>query len=79
MTTIALNYSKSLLEGLIGSVKKTLQGIMIGIVIARQTQANEYVARQISRYEYNGDNYWQILHELNAKTISKIQKEFGRE
>jgi hypothetical protein len=76
MTTIALNYSKSLLEGLIGSVKKTFQGVMIGMMIARQTQANEQVARLISKYEYNGSDYWPILHDLNAKTISRIEKEF---
>ena len=76
MTTIALNYSKSLLEGLLGSVKKTLQGIMIGMMIARQTQANQEVARQVSKYEYNGKNYWQILHQLNAATINSIEKEF---
>lgn len=76
MTTIALNYSKSLLEGLFGSVKKFLQGIMIGMMIARQTQANQKVAEEVSRYEYNGQNYWQILHQLNAATISSIEKEF---
>jgi hypothetical protein len=76
MTTIALNYSKSLLEGLFGSVKKTIQGVMIGMMIARQTQANQEVARQVSKYEYNGKNYWQILHQLNAATISSIEKEF---
>lgn len=76
MTTIALNYSKSLLEGLFGSVKKTIQGVMIGMMIARQTQANQEVARQVSKYEYNGKNYWQILHQLNAATINSIEKEF---
>tara|TARA_B100000902_G_scaffold3675_1_gene4701 strand:+ start:23597 stop:23752 length:156 start_codon:yes stop_codon:yes gene_type:complete len=49
---------------------------MIGMMIARQTQANQKVAEQISKYEYNGENYWQILHELNAATINSIQKEF---
>ena len=76
MTTIALNYSKSLLEGLLGGVKKTIQGVMIGMMIARQTQANQEVARQVSKYEYNGKNYWQILHQLNAATINSIEKEF---
>jgi len=86
MTTIALNYSKSLLEGLFsilkivfGGVKKTLQGMMIGIMIARQTQANHYVAQQISKYEYNGQEYHRILHELNQSTIAQIHKEFGND
>ena len=75
MTTIALSYSKSLLEGLFsilkivfGGVKKTLQGMMIGLMIARQTQANHYIAQQISKYEYNGQEYHRILHELNQST-----------
>ena len=49
---------------------------MIGMMIARQTQANQKVAEEVSRYEYNGQNYWQILHQLNAATINSIEKEF---
>jgi hypothetical protein len=49
---------------------------MIGMMIARQTQANQLVAEQVSKYEYNGKNYWQILHQLNAATIKNIEKEF---
>ena len=79
MTTLVLNYSTSLLEGLWSGVKKTLQGIMLGYAIARQTQANRYVAEQISRYEYNGENYWVILNDLNQKTIQELQKEFGHD
>ena len=52
MTTIALNYSTRILEGSWNVVKKTLQGLMLGYAIARQTQANRYVAEQLSRYEY---------------------------
>ena len=79
MTTIALNYSTKILEGSWNVVKKTLQGIMLGYAIARQTQANRYVAEQISRYEYNGENYWVILNDLNQKTIQELQKEFGND
>ena len=79
MTTIALNYSTRILEGSWNVVKKTLQGIMLGYAIARQTQANRYVAEQISRYEYNGENYWVILNDLNQKTIQELQKEFGND
>ena len=60
-------------------LKKTLQGFMIGWMVARQTQANRYAAEQISRYEYNGENYWQILSDLNSKTISELHKEFANE
>ena len=77
MTTLVLNYSQNLLEGFFRVLKKTLQGIMLGYAIARQTQANRYVADQISRYEYNGKDYWVILNDLNKKTIEQIHKEFG--
>ena len=51
--------------------------MMIGIMIARQTQANNYIAQQISKYEYNGQEYHRILAALNKKTIQSIHKEFG--
>lgn len=79
MTTIALNYSTRILEGSWNVVKKTLQGIMLGYAIARQTQANRYVAEQLSRYEYNGENYWVILNDLNQRTIQELQKEFAND
>ena len=79
MTTLVLNYSQSLLEGLWSGLKKTLQGFMVGYMVARQCQANRYVAEQISRYEYNGENYWVILNDLNQKTIKQIHEEFGNE
>ena len=79
MTTLVLNYSQSLLEGFWSGLKKTLQGFMVGYMVARQCQANRYVAEQISRYEYNGDNYWVILNDLNQKTIKQIHEEFGNE
>lgn len=77
MTTIALNYSQSLLNGIWRVFKKTLQGMMIGYMIARQTQANQYVAQQlINSGEYRRDEYWILLSSLNQKTIDSIQKEF---
>ena len=79
MTTIALNYSTRILEGVWVGIKKTLQGVMLGYAIARQTQANRYVAEQLSRYEYNGENYWIILNDLNQRTIQELQKEFGND
>ena len=77
MTTLVLNYSQSLLEGLWRGFKNTLKGMMIGYMIARQQSANRYVAEQVSKYEYNGKDYWVILNDLNKKTIEQIHKEFG--
>ena len=87
MTTIALNYSLSLLDGFLSilktianGIKKTLQGIMIGWMVARQTKANEYVAEQMIRYgEYRKDDYYNLLHELNKKTIENVHKEVTSE
>ena len=84
MTAIALNYSKSLIEGflavlkiVLNGAKKTLQGIMVGWMIARQTQANTHVAQQlINAGEYRQSDYWTLLNDLNARTIASIHKEF---
>jgi hypothetical protein len=50
---------------------------MIGWIIARQTQANQHIARQlVDSGEYRREEYWNLLHQLNAKCISSIHKEF---
>ena len=77
MTTLVLNYSTSLLEGFVKGFKNTLKGFMVGWMIARQAQANRYVAEQISRYEYNGQDYYIILDKLNRRTVKQIHEEFG--
>ena len=67
MTAIALSYSKSLLEGLWVGLKKTLQGIMIGYMLARQTSANRVVAQQlIDTGEYRQDQYYEVLNLSQA-------------
>lgn len=77
MTTMVLNYSQSLLEGLWSGLKKTLQGIMIGYLIARQTEANRLVAQQlVNAGEYRQSDYWSLLNDLNSRTIQSIHKEF---
>ena len=78
MTTIALSYSKSLLEGLWIGLKKTLQGFMIGYMLARQTSANRVVAQQlIDTGEYRQDQYHEVLNKLKQQCIASIHKEFG--
>tara|TARA_B100000683_G_scaffold18630_1_gene18294 strand:- start:393 stop:635 length:243 start_codon:yes stop_codon:yes gene_type:complete len=80
MTTIALSYSTKILEGSWKVVKKTLQGIMIGYMIARQSEANKAVAQQmINAGEYRQDDYWTLLNDLNARTIQSIHKEFAND
>jgi hypothetical protein len=80
MTTIALNYSKSLLEGLWTGLKNTLQGIMVGYILARQAAANQHVAQQlINCGEYRQEDYHNLLAELNRKAIQSIGKEFSRD
>jgi hypothetical protein len=77
MTTMVLNYSQSLLEGLWSGLKKTLQGIMIGYLIARQTEANRLVAQQlVNAGEYRQSDYWSLLNDLNSRTIQSIHREF---
>jgi hypothetical protein len=74
---MVLNYSQSLLEGLWSGLKKTLQGIMIGYLIARQTEANRLVAQQlVNAGEYRQSDYWSLLNDLNSRTIQSIHREF---
>ena len=74
MTEIALNYSRSLLEGFWGGLKTTLQGIMVGWIIARQTQVNQMIARRIATTEIP---YGEALENLNRDTLNSIHREFN--
>lgn len=78
MTTIALK-TAYLTGSVWNAVKKTFQGILIGIAISRQCEANRYVAEQMVRTgDWNKDDYYVILQDLNQKSIAQIEKEFGR-
>ena len=83
MTALALqslNFSTRVLEKVGTFLKNTLRAIMVGWMIARQTQANTHLARiLIDSGEYNRSehNYYTILADLNRKTIDNIHKEFG--
>ena len=77
MTTLVLNYSQSLLERFFSGLKKTLQGVMIGWMIARQSAANASIAETMIRAgEYRDEDYHWLLADLNARTIASIKKEF---
>jgi len=83
MTAIALqslNFSTKILNGFFNGVKKTLQGIMFGYMLARQNQANVYIARQlIHEYKGVGHTVESLEAELNAKTLERLKKEFCRD
>jgi len=52
--------------------------MMIGWMVARQTQANQEVARQMIKYgEYRQDEYWNLVAKLNRDCIQRIHKEFS--
>jgi len=77
MTALALNYSQSLFNGFWRVLKKTLQGIMVGYLVARQTQANQHVAQiLINAGEYRQEDYYVLLADLNHKTIRSIHEKF---
>ena len=82
MTALALqslSFSTKILEKLGRILKKTLQAMMLGWVIARQTQANTHLARILmdsGEYNRSEHNYYTILADLNKKTIDNIHKEF---
>ena len=77
MTALALNYSQSLFNGIWSVLKKTLQGIMVGYMVARQTQANHHVAQLlINSGEYRQEDFYVLLADLNRKTIQDIHEKF---
>ena len=68
MTTIVLNYSKSLLE----IIWENLKGFGKSLVFARQMTAN----RQIAEYLYHSGEYktyHEALTSLNEKTIRAMK------
>lgn len=78
MTALALNYSQSLFNGFWRVLKKSIQGIMIGYMIARQTQANQHVAQLLIRAgEYRQQDYYNLVHQLNQKTIESIHEKYN--
>lgn len=78
MTTLVLNYSTNLLERFSSGLKKALQGVMIGYMISRQTQANYHVAQMlIDAGEYRQDQYYNLVHELNQKTIKAAYEKYN--
>ena len=84
MTALALqslSFSTKVLEKVGTILKKTLHGIMVGWLVARQTQANRYVAQQLiqsGEYSKGEYNYYTLLAELNQKTIDQIHEEFSK-
>jgi hypothetical protein len=81
MTALALqslSFSTKLLNGLFSAIKKTLQGMMVGYILARQSSVNRIVAQQlIDAGEYRQDQYYDVLHKMNQQCIASIHKEFG--
>ena len=82
MTALALqslSFSTKVLEKLGRILKKTLQAMMLGWMIARQTQANTHLARILmdsGEYNRSEHDYYKIRADLNKKTIDNIHKEF---
>jgi hypothetical protein len=51
---------------------------MIGYMIARQTQANRHVAQLlINSGEYRQHDYYNLVHQLNQKTIESIHEKYN--
>lgn len=74
MTQLVLNYSTSLLDGILSAIKTTFKGIATGMILARANSANYYVAEQLIRYgEYPNHTVAQLHYELNQKTLESIK------
>lgn len=80
MTTIALNYSQNLLNRFWRVLRNILQGMMIGWIMARQSQANYHIARQlICDYRSEGHTVESLHHKLNIESLNRVKREFGHE
>jgi len=71
MTTLALNYSQSLLNSIWVHLKGFSNSVVKSIQASRQLQANEQVARLLL-HEYKEHTYDSLLAELNRKTLESI-------
>ena len=72
MTAITLknlNFSTRLVESFANFLKIFLANMMIGMMRARQIEANRRLAREM-RHEYKGQTVDQLFHELNQRTLS---------
>jgi hypothetical protein len=78
MTTIVLNYSQSLFNGLWRVLRNTFKGMILGYMLARQTQANYRIARLlICEYRGAGHTVESLHHKLNMETLDRLRKEYG--
>jgi len=71
MTTIVLNYSLNLLEGLFSGVKNTFTSFGKAVVMARGAEANYKVAMQL-QHEYPGMDVPAIAHLLNDRLRKEV-------
>ena len=77
--TLSLSYSQRIVELLWGGLKNTLKSICLGWMLARQTQANQHIVKELMKSgEYRkGDSEAYLLHELNQKTLDTLRKEWN--
>lgn len=78
MTTLTLtkwngwiSFPLSILNGF----KKVGKAVVYSMALARQTEANRRIAHFV-KHEYPHATEAHIIHELNRKTIERLQKEF---
>ena len=77
--TLSLSYSQRIIELLWSGLKNTLKSIALGIILARQTQANTYIVKELMKSgEYKkGYNESYLLHEFNQKTLQRLKDEWN--
>ena len=69
ITLKSLNFSTRLVESFANFLKIFLANMMIGMMRARQIEANRRLAREMI-HEYKGQTVDQLFHELNQRTLS---------
>ena len=70
ITLKSLNFSTRLVESFANFLKVFLANMMIGMMRARQIEANRRLAREMIHEYRRGYTVDQLFHELNVKTLS---------
>lgn len=71
MTTIALNYSRNLLEGLLSAIVNTFSSYSKAVIMARGVEVNYKIAGQL-RHEYPNMDVPEIAAMLNERLRQEV-------
>ncbi len=76
--TLSLSYSQRIIELLWSGLKNTLKSICLGWMLARQTQANTFIVKELMKTgEYRNSDEAYLLHKLNQDALKRLKEEWN--